>query len=104
VHSGSRDELLGPEPAADMLRRYSAERAIRATTPPTFLAQAADDKTVPVGNSLLMFEALRRAGVATEMHIFESGGHGFGLTLPDGSASPWPELFAKWAQTHGLVT
>jgi acetyl esterase/lipase len=102
AHAGSRDELLGSNPSAEALQRYSAERLIHKTTPPTFLAQAADDPSVPVGNSLLMFGALQRAHIQAEMHIFETGGHGFGLTLPDGSASPWPDLFMKWAQKHSL--
>jgi acetyl esterase/lipase len=102
AHTGSRDALLGANPSAEALRRYSVEQSIHEAAPPIFLAQAADDPTVQVGNSLLMFGSLRRAHIAAEMHIFEIGGHGFGLTLPDGSASPWPDLFAKWAQKHRL--
>jgi acetyl esterase/lipase len=103
AHAGSSDELLGPHPTAGARQRYSAERLVHAATPPTFLAQAGDDPTVQVGNSLLMYEALRRAGVPAEVHIFETGGHGFGLTLPDGTPSPWPALFERWAGRHGLA-
>jgi acetyl esterase/lipase len=103
AHAGSAEALLGPHPTDAARRRLSAERLVHPATPPAFLAHAADDPAVPTGNSLLMFDALRRAGVPREMHIFETGGHGFGLTLPDGSPSPWPELFARWAGRHGLT-
>jgi acetyl esterase/lipase len=103
AHGGSRDELLGPSPSPDRLRRYSAERLVGAATPPSFIAQAADDPAVPVGNSFAMFDALQRAGIPRELHMFESGGHGFGLTLPDGTPSPWPDLFAIFARRHGLI-
>jgi acetyl esterase/lipase len=103
VHAGSAKELLGSQPTSEARQRYSVERLVHRATPPTFLAQAADDPSVAVGNSLLMFEALQRTKVPVEMHIFETGGHGFGLTLPDGTPSPWPELFERWARRHGLV-
>jgi acetyl esterase/lipase len=103
AHAGSRDELLGPHPSAAQIDAYSAQRTVTTDTPPTFLAQAVNDATVPVGNSVAMFEALHGAGVATELHLFETGGHGFGLTLPDGTPSPWPELFLTFAKRHGLV-
>jgi len=104
AHPASAAELLGPRPTAEARQRYSAERLVHPATPPTFLAHAGDDPTVPVDNSLLMFDALRRAHVPGEMHVFETGGHGFGLTLPDGSPSPWPDLFERWAERHGLAS
>jgi len=102
-HSGSRIELLGKNASDEQRRAYSLENGIEPTTPPTFLAQAIDDQTVPVENSLMMLAALRAAKVPTEAHLFESGGHGFGLTLPDGTASPWPDLFNTFAKHHGLL-
>lgn len=103
AHNGSRVELIG-EPASDEKRRaYSLENAVEPTTPPTFLAHAIDDKTVPVENSLMMLASLRAAHIPAEAHLFETGGHGFGLTLPDGTASPWPDLFETFAKRHGLL-
>ncbi len=102
AHAGSRDELLGADQTPARLRDYSADHMVTAATPPTFVAQAIDDRTVPVANSLAMSAALRGAGIPTELHLFETGGHGFGLTLPDGSASSWPDLYLAWARRHGM--
>jgi len=102
VHAGSRDKLLGANPTEDRLRDLSPELSVPADAPPTFLVHAADDATVPVGNSLLMFSALQAAKIPAEMHVFETGGHGFALKLPDGTVSPWPILFIDWARRHGM--
>jgi len=66
-------------------------------TPPTFFFHAADDPRVSVDNSLEPFRALKALGVPAALHVFESGGHGFGLRAPPGSsAARWPELFTTW--------
>jgi dipeptidyl aminopeptidase/acylaminoacyl peptidase len=63
------------------------------------LVHAADDASVPVENSLLMFNALRAAGVRTELHVFDRGGHGFGMRGAVGlDAAVWPQLVVNWAQ------
>jgi acetyl esterase/lipase len=102
VHTGSRNEMLGAAPAAERARAYSADSRIAPGTPPSFLAHALDDHSVPPENSLAMLAALRRANVPSEMHLFETGGHGFGLALPDGTPSPWPDLFMTFARRHGM--
>ena len=102
IHTGSRNEMLGTTPAPERARAYSADSHIAPGTPPSFLAHALDDHSVPPENSLAMLAALRRANVPSEMHMFETGGHGFGLALPDGTLSPWPELFIAFARRHGM--
>ena len=68
-----------------------------------FQVHAADDKVVPVENSLAMFTALKAKAVPTEMHIFEEGGHGFGLRATPGKpVAAWPGLFETFAKRHGL--
>jgi acetyl esterase/lipase len=62
-----------------------------------FLAQAADDPISPIDNTLIMFNALRAAHVAAEMHVFQSGGHGWGLGRPGTEELAWPKLFVTWA-------
>lgn len=70
---------------------------VREGLAPTFIVHAADDRTVPVSNSLAMFEALKAADVPAEMHIYQEGGHGFGFSLPaDRPASRWPDAFEAW--------
>jgi hypothetical protein len=59
---------------------------------------------VPLINSLSMFAALRAANVATELHMFEQGGHGFGISDTIGKPdSAWPGLFLRWAASHNWV-
>lgn len=70
---------------------------VRAGLAPTFLLHAADDRTVPVSNSLDMFRALKAADVPSELHIYQEGGHGFGFSLPaDHPTSRWPDAFEAW--------
>lgn len=103
VHRGSREQLLGAAPSPESLRACAMDTGVTAATPPTFLAHALDDSVVPPENSLAMLASLRRAGVPAECHLLETGGHGFGLSLPDRTPSPWPELFRGFAARHGLA-
>ncbi len=70
---------------------------VTARTPPVFMAHAKDDPAVPVGNATLMADALRAAGVPLELHLFETGNHGFGLRSIEGRpTAAWPALFERW--------
>lgn len=88
---------------ADAVEAYSVESHVDADTPPVFLAHAADDRIADVGHSLLMFQAARQAGVPVEMHIFDRGGHSWGLGRPGTQVAQWPRLFATWARAHGFM-
>src|SRR5258706_2729313 len=102
AHAASREELLGTAPTASQDAAYSCERLVSGKTPPAILIAAADDGEVDPKNSLVMFEALRAAGVASELHLFEEGGHGFGLRRIEGRpVSVWPDLFAHWGGRRG---
>ena len=71
----------------------------------TLLVHAADDNAVPVENSLMMFEALRRAGVRSELHVFDRGGHGFGMRgIAGKDAAAWPQLVQAWALADEATT
>ncbi|EOL9002697.1 alpha/beta hydrolase [Cronobacter turicensis] len=100
AHPGSREALTGATPDDAAICRYSPQRAVNASTPPTFLLHAVDDPAVKVENSLLMFNALHAQGVPVEMHLFEQGQHGFGirdaLELP---AHVWPTLLMNWIES-----
>ena len=105
VHAGSRRELLGPSPTPDAIARYSLERMDWAGSSPTFLLHAMDDASVPVVNSLQLLAALRAAEVPVEAHLFQEGGHGFGIRLIAGKpAAVWPGLALAWAARHGWIT
>ena len=96
MHSGSRDNLIGANPDTALARLYSNELQVTKSTPPTFLVHAMDDKTVPVENSLLFFQAMKDNGVTGELHVFPKGGHGFGLGLGKGEVAKWPDLCIDW--------
>ncbi|PPU78531.1 xylanase [Xanthomonas cucurbitae] len=97
AHPGSRQRLLGSAPSDAQVLAYSAQRHVDARTPPTFLLHAQDDSVVPVRNSLLMHDALRRAGVPSELHVFPQGGHGFGTDRIAGlTLAAWPQLAQAW--------
>jgi acetyl esterase/lipase len=72
-------------------------------TPPCFFAHANDDPVTPV-NSAAMYLALKKAGVSAEMHIFATGGHGFGLRASDKPCSTWPARCADWMKGQGILT
>ena len=79
AHMGSRINLIGKNASEEKVKLFSNELQVTPQTPPTFLVQAADDKTVKVDNSIIFFEALQKNKVPVEMHIYQRGGHGFGL-------------------------
>lgn len=96
AHRGSRARLLGATPTPELMAHYSLQNRVTADTPPTFLLHAADDTSVPVDNSLLFFDALRRAGVPAELHVYPHGGHGFGVRDAHGPLAAWPRLAEVW--------
>jgi len=102
THGGSRLNLLGPYPSPETMTAYSCERHVTERTPPCFLILAADDDVVPYQpNGIAMFDALRAAKVPTELHVFQSGGHGFGIIPAKGRLpSSWPDLFLHWGYAN----
>ena len=82
---------------------YSPDLFVTKDTPPTFLYHTFTDQTVPVEQGLRFYEALIKAGVPSEMHIFANGGHGSGLGKGDASLDQWPGLLETWLRGHGLL-
>jgi acetyl esterase/lipase len=76
---------------------------VTSKTPPTFLLQAEDDPVDDVKNSLVYFIALKKAGVAAEMHLYAHGGHAFGLRRTNFPITEWPQLLERWMATIGIV-
>ncbi len=103
THRGSKNNLIGANATQDMVDLYSNEKQVTANTPITFLVQAADDRTVPVENSLMFYNALLKANVKGEMHIYAEGGHGFGLNNRKSKAH-WFDWCTSWLDTNGLLT
>ena len=102
-HTGSRDNLLGLNPTAEKMRQYSNELHVTAQTPPTFLVHAEDDKSVPVNNSIVFYQACLRHGVPVEMHLYPKGGHGFGLNNKT-TKDLWTDRLRNWLDANGWLT
>jgi len=101
MHKGSRNALIGENPEPALAQNYSNELQVSEDTPPTFLVHAADDKGVPVENSLVFYQALVANNVPAEMHIYPSGGHGFSLAINKGHLSQWTDLCITWIKSLG---
>lgn len=102
THRGSRNNLLGQDPSAELLRRLSNELQITETTPPAFLVHADDDKAVLPDNSIRYYLGLRKANVAAELHIYLKGGHGFGRRSSAGPAATWTDRCRQWLELSGF--
>jgi acetyl esterase/lipase len=102
AHAGSRRLELGENPSDEQVAAYSLERNVRADAPPLMLVHALDDRSVPVENSLQLLAAYRALKVPVEVHLFEEGGHGFGLRFAIGKpVAAWPDLVLRWMQQKG---
>lgn len=103
THKGSRANLLGPEPAPELVALLSNELQVTPQTPPAFLWHTAADGSVPVENSLQFASALRRAGVPFDLHIYEKGGHGLGLPAAGKGAPAWDEACLAWLRARKFL-
>ncbi len=83
---------------------YSPDLFVTKDTPPTFLYHTFNDQTVPVEQGLRFYEALVRAGVPAEAHIFANGPHGTGLGRGDAALDQWPNLLEIWLRAQGMLT
>ena len=103
AHAGSRRALLGPNPDARLVEQLSLETRVTSQTPPTFLMHTRDDASVPVENSLLYRAALARAGVDNELHVYDHGPHGLGLSSEFEAGREWPKACEIWLRSHAFI-
>jgi acetyl esterase/lipase len=103
AHTGSRRNLIGASPEPALVDKLSPELQVTKHTPPAFLVHTAEDKAVPLENSVLFYQALRAAGVPAELHLYEKGPHGFGLGQPPLRAAEWPDRLEQWMRAHGWL-
>ena len=101
THQGSKTNLLGETPSNETVEFYSNETQITSETPKTILIHATDDKSVPVENSLQYYLALKENKVPAELHIYEKGGHGFGLGRGF-TSDDWPKACETWLDKNDL--
>lgn len=88
----------------ELRKAYSPDLFVTPQTPPTFWYHTFDDKTVPVEQGLRFYDALVKAGVPSEAHIFSNGVHGTGLGKADAALDQWPNLLEIWLRAEGLLT
>lgn len=101
MHQGSRSQLLGEKPSEALIRHFSLDEQVNDRTPSTFIVHSIDDKSVPIENSLNYFQALRNHHVCCEIHLYETGGHGFGINRGKGTEKNWPDALQEWLKMHG---
>lgn len=99
-HIGSRNNLLGKQPSPGTIQYFSNECHVDKNTPPTFLVHSGDDNIVPVANSIKFYEALNKAGVNADLHIYAKGGHGFGSTPV---FEEWFGRCLHWMKSNGFI-
>jgi acetyl esterase/lipase len=102
THLGSRNNLLGEKPSGELIIHFSNELQVSKQTPPAFLIHSIDDNAVPVQNSINYAMALKRFNIPCELHIYETGGHGYGLGRSTGTESTWPDACEKWLKARGF--
>ena len=103
-HRGSSDNLAGKSATVEQRTHLSTEMRVTAATPPTFLVATQDDDAVPPQNSIAFYQAMMAQKIPGELHIWEKGGHGFGM-LPDrgAAAREWLPTMAVWLRARGLL-
>ncbi|HEV7225253.1 MAG TPA: alpha/beta hydrolase [Pirellulales bacterium] len=104
--SDRHERFLGPHPSPDQIRAFAPALNVAAETPPCFIWQTVEDSAVVVENALVMADALRKAGVPFDLHLYEKGRHGIGLgAKPNDPAKlhPWTQACAFWLSERGFA-
>ena len=101
-HAMSREMLLGPNPAPELIDELSIERQVSADTPPTFIWAPKTDGAVDYRNAEVFAEALAAHGVPVEFHLFPEGAHGSGLAQDEEHATVWPRRCQQWMEDMGF--
>jgi acetyl esterase/lipase len=102
AHIGSRENLLGKNADEKLVELFSNERQVTPKTPPTFLVHASDDDGVVPENSIRFYQALQKNKVPAELHLYEHGGHGFGLHNPS-TNEDWFKSCIEWMRSNKLM-
>ncbi len=101
AHNGSREMLLGKNPDNTLVDSLSTYNRVDAHTPPTFIVFSTDDNVVPPENGILFYQALRQHNIPSSLHIYDHGGHGYGMAPKDPVLNTWPGLSVEWLKRLG---
>ncbi len=96
THAGSREFLLGKTPSEELVKRYSNELQVSSETPQAFIMVSADDNVVPVANSLRYVNSLSQNNVPFSLHVYPTGGHGWGYGDRFIYKPQWTAELDKW--------
>lgn len=99
-HRGSRENLLGKDPPSELVQRFSNELHVGPDTSPAFLVHSSDDRSVLPENSIRYMQALMENDIPAELHLYESGGHGYGLGKSHRTESTWPDACLNWLRLN----
>ena len=103
VHMGSRKSLIGKVPSNEIVEYFSNEMQVKADTPPAILIHSDNDLGVLVENSVNYYLALRKHKIPAALHVWEDGGHGYGLAKGQGSIKDWPNICQNWMIQRKLI-
>ena len=103
VHMGSRKSLIGKVPSNEIVEYFSNEMQVKADTPPAILIHSDNDLGVLVENSVNYYLALRKHKIPAALHVWEDGGHGYGLAKGQGSVKDWPNICQNWMIQRKLI-
>ena len=108
THGGSKNNLLGKDPDPKLVEYLSSEKQVTKETPPCFVWSTQEDKAVPVENSLRFVGALQKAGIAWDLHVYQKGPHGIGLSIGKNGAAaddvhPWGKDLLFWLKQNGWL-
>ena len=104
AHRGSRESLLGKSPSDALVKKYSTQNNVTDQTPPCFIADAFNDKTVPPENSLMFYQALLDHKVSTSFHVFPQGAHSININNNPGSTRLWKDLCEAWLKEMNFIS
>jgi acetyl esterase/lipase len=106
AHQGSKDNLLGPHPRRGLAKFVSSQLQVKPNTPPCFIWCTYEDTTVPMENSLMFAEALRKNHVPFDLHIYQKGRHGIGLNdkPPFAHPHPWANDLLFWLKAQNFLS
>jgi len=102
THGGSRVNLLGSAPTPEQVKHFSNELQVNSETPPAFMVHSLDDNAVPVQNSINYALAMHKFNIPCELHLYQTGGHGYGMGKSTNTECTWPEACRRWLKARGL--
>ena len=103
THQGSKNNLLGKNTSEELVQHFSNELMITQKTPPAFLVHAVDDKVVLIENSIQYLLSLKKYNIPVELHLYQKGGHGFGIKPSKDTQSSWTNACELWLHMNKIL-